>query len=103
MTTLSVVVFKREQWWVAQCLQHDIGAQSLSNVDDVIYELQRSIVGHIAICKQHNLEPFGSLGRAPQMYWDKFEAASNRLTPMSQPFRSPIPELTPPQEYRIAA
>jgi hypothetical protein len=100
MSKLDVVVFQRERWWVAQALQFYIGAQAFS-VDDVLYELQRSIAGHVAICVENKLKPFENLGPAPQSYWDKFNSAVNELTPKFASFSSPT--LTPVQEFRLAA
>jgi len=102
MSKLDVVVFQRDKWWVAQCLQHDIGAQAFS-VDDVLYEFQRSVVGHLAICRQHGRQPFEGLDAAPEIYWEKFKSASTDLVTRAPAFSSPAPTLTPPQEYRLAA
>lgn len=102
MSKLDVVVFKRDEWWVAQCLQYDIGAQAFT-VDNVLYEFQRSVVGHLAICLQHGKQPFEGLDAAPEIYWNKFNSASTDLATRAPAFSSPAPALTPPQEYRLAA
>jgi hypothetical protein len=100
MGKLDVVIFQRDEWWVAQVLQHDIGAQALT-VEDALYEIERSIVGHIAICLENGVTPFSQLGPAPQLYWDKFKLATNILTSTTAAFSAPVP--IPAAEFRLAA
>lgn len=97
---LDVVIFQRDEWWVAQVLQYDLGAQALS-VDDALYEIERSIAGHIAICLENGVTPFSQLGPAPQVYWDKFKLAANRVTPTVPAFSALMP--IPVPEFRLAA
>ena len=68
---LQVVIFKRDKWWIAQCLQYDIGAQA-HTLDDVRYEIQRALIGHLYISIHHNKVPFVDLPPAPEAYWKKF-------------------------------
>ena len=71
---LTVVIFQREgNEWVAQCLEWDIGAQA-GSLPDLVYELQRVLVGHVIIARQHDLEPFECLPSTPTLYRDKLEA-----------------------------
>jgi hypothetical protein len=100
MGKLDVVIFQRDEWWVAQVLQHDIGAQAFS-FDDALYEIERSIVGHIAICLENGVTPFSQLGPAPQVYWEKFKLAANVVRPTSPAFSAPVP--IPIAEFRLAA
>lgn len=66
---MDAVLFQRDPGeWVAQCLQYDIGAQA-SNPDDLIYELQRSLAGHVVIAQENGLEAFTCLPPAPEEYW----------------------------------
>lgn len=99
---ISVVLIQRGKWWIAQCLQYDIGAQA-HTVSDVIYELQRSLVGHIAICVHHERQPFVDLPAAPDAYWKKFQGTKIKIEFEDAPFRSPAPVRLPRPEIRIAA
>ena len=100
---IHVVLLQRDKWWVAQCLQYDIGAQA-HTVDDVMYELQRSIVGHMAIAQAHGRNPFVDLPAAPEMYWKKFQGTTVRLELVDGvPFRVPGSARLPRAEYRLAA
>jgi hypothetical protein len=40
---LDAVIFKRGDWWIGQCLQHDIGAEARTP-KQIVYELERAIV-----------------------------------------------------------
>ncbi|MBX3703329.1 MAG: hypothetical protein KF822_06105 [Steroidobacteraceae bacterium] len=99
---ISVVVFRRGKWWIAQCLQHDIGAQARSP-NDAVYELQRSVVGHLIICDRHGKQPFAELPAAPQAYWKKFEGATMMITSIEAPLSVPVPVRPPRQDIRLAA
>jgi hypothetical protein len=103
-TELSVVLFQRDKWWVAQCLQFDIGAQGLS-AEDAQYQFQRAVVGYIGICEAHGKQPFVDLAPAPQGYWKKFQGTRVRVEVIDGPaFRVPancLPSLRP--EFRLAA
>ena len=71
---LTVIIFQRDaEEWVAQCLECDIGAQA-STLLDLLYELQRVLVGHVVISRHHGLEPFECLPPAPGDYRNRLEA-----------------------------
>ncbi len=74
MTQVSVrvVVFQEGDWVCAQCLEHDIAAQG-KTLDDCLYELERLIVGHIAISIDNGLDPLDDLTPAPRRFWEWFE------------------------------
>ena len=87
---INVILFERGPGeWVAQCLEYDIGAQA-SNLPDLFYELQRSLVGHIAICLKRDQEPFECLPPAPSQYWDKWrQERFAAISAPAVPFRIP--------------
>ena len=86
--TIDVVLLERDPGeWVAQCLQYDIGAQA-GNLPDLLYELQRSIVGHTVIAIENGLEPMKCLSPAPQEYWDMWNAANIDVRGEALPFRT---------------
>ena len=59
--TIDAVLFEREHGcWVGQYLQYDIGAQA-ENLEQLSYELQKAIAGHVVICADNNVEPFSGL------------------------------------------
>ena len=95
---ISVVLFERDPGeWVAQCLEYDIGAQART-LPDLLYELQRSIVGHVLICREHGTTPFECLPAAPDPYWDKWEQGRHAaISPPRVPFRIPgtLPHVEP--------
>lgn len=102
--TIDAVLFEREhECWVAQCLQYDIGAQA-GSFKDLMYELEKALVGHVVICREHEAEPFADLSAAPEEYWRMFEEGFNvdaREDVAS--FRMPHPAAQPKVRRRIAA
>ena len=74
MTQVSVrvVVFQEGDWVCAQCLEYDIAAQG-KTLDDCLYELERLVVGQIAISIENGLDPLRGLNPAPRRFWDWFE------------------------------
>ncbi len=73
---IRVILFEREPGcWVAQCLEHDIGAQA-SNLPDLAYNFERSVVGHIAVCEERGIEPFSDLGEVPHEYFEMWYRAT---------------------------
>lgn len=88
---LDAVLFEREPgYWVGQFLQYDLGAQAF-NLPDLAYELQRTIVGHFAICHERGLEPFAGLASAPAMYWQMFDDAKITVGAEQAGFSLPTP------------
>ncbi len=101
---LDILVMKEGEWWVAQCLQYDLTAQSRA-LSDLKYAFEYALVGHIVTSVENNLEPFEQLPPAPQMYWDAWRRAlpvEERTLP-----RFRIPRRIPPryvpreQEFRV--
>lgn len=87
---VDVVLFERDPGeWVAQCLQYDIGAQA-GTLPDLLYELQRSLVGHMVIAFENEIEPFVSLPAAPEEYWEKWKTAKATVQVEATPFRMPM-------------
>jgi hypothetical protein len=80
--TLRIVVFQEGEWLCAHCLELDFATQA-KNLDDLRYDLERMIVGHIAICLENGLRPFKGVRRAPKKYWDLFKQSKISLPPQS--------------------
>lgn len=80
--SLSILMFKEDGQWVAQCLQYDLAAQA-SSLRDLQYEMERTIVGHFLMCQEIGKEPFDCLPPAPKKFWDLWhEAARVELDPI---------------------
>jgi hypothetical protein len=69
---LRAVIFKSGDWWIGQCLEHDIGAQAKA-LKQIADELERAIVAHIVVAVENKLEPFKSIPPAPRRYWKMFD------------------------------
>jgi hypothetical protein len=84
--TFRVVMFKSGDSWVAQCLEHDIAAQA-KTPQDVPYQLERAIVGHLAIAKHQVLVPFENVPKAPERYWKMFKSGLKVEAPKTHRFK----------------
>jgi len=101
--SLSVIVFQRENWWVAQCLEYDIAAQT-QELPNLPYEFSRLLIGRMVVSKEIGLDPFEAVPAAPQLYWEMFEHAKMRMVMDKVPFRGPTGMHYPPpiQDLRLA-
>jgi hypothetical protein len=79
---IRVVLFESEPGvWIGQCLEHDIGAQA-SSLRDLLYNLQRSLLGYAALCDQRGIGVFSDLPEAPREYHELWDAATVQVTPL---------------------
>jgi len=69
---LNLLIFKENDWWVAQCLDYDIAAQART-LKDVQYEIQRVLVGRIVMAEKLEIDPFEGLSPAPEGYFKMFQ------------------------------
>lgn len=91
---VNVVVFREDDWWVAQCLEYDIATQT-KELTDLSYELNRVLAAQIAVSAELGQEPFSGIGPAPRRYWAMYEAAKMRVEQDDAPFRMPHPIASP--------
>lgn len=101
--TVRAVVFQEGEWLSAQCLEYDIATQART-LEDLDYELQRILFGHIATSKKLHREPFEGIPRAPQKFWDMFDQSKIPLPPTKVTFKKPTAGITlSPPSLRVAA
>jgi hypothetical protein len=77
-TKMRVVIFQQGDWLCAHCLEYDFATQAKS-LDALRLDLERMIVGHVAISLQHGLKPFANRRRAPERYWALFRRSKITL------------------------
>jgi hypothetical protein len=91
---LHVLVFREEDWWIAQCLEIDLAAQA-KNLDDVVYEFGRTLAGTCMVRMENGLPGIEELPPAPGPYWKAYEQAilevGTKLPPRFQPTAGPPP------------
>jgi hypothetical protein len=58
-------------------------ATQAKNLDHLRYDLERLMVGHIAISLKHGVKPFPYLQPAPKKYWDIFRRSRMVLPPQT--------------------
>lgn len=71
--------------WSAQCLEYDLAAQG-KTLTEAQRSFERLINDQVAIDKHFGRKPFAGLPRAPKIYWDAWNQAS-QLTRPSAPRR----------------
>ncbi len=71
---IRAVCFKESGKWVAVCLEHYIATQA-DSLNDLLYELDRTLVSYVAIAMEEGKQPFGGLPRTPQRYHEMWEEA----------------------------
>lgn len=99
---LRVVIFQEGDWLCAQCLEYDFGTQA-RNLDDLFADLQKVVLGHVAICLENGLKPFAQVRPAPKKYWEMFRRSRISLPPQTFRFKSSRRGITlPPPEIRVA-
>ena len=74
-STISVLAFQEGNSWSAQCLEHDIATQA-ATLPDLYYEVERMLMGHVAVAAKLGREPFAGIGPAPKRYWKMYELAA---------------------------
>jgi hypothetical protein len=79
-TKLRVVIFQEGDWLCAHCLEYDFATQARS-LDALRLDLERMLVGHIAVSRAHGLKPFANRRRAPEKYWTLFRRSKITLPP----------------------
>jgi hypothetical protein len=96
---IRAVAFENGDHWVAQCLEHDIATQART-LDELLYELERILVAHMVGA---GAAPFATIPKAPQAFWQMYEAAVTRVSSVKRA-QLPIPVTKRPiLEVRKAA
>jgi predicted RNase H-like HicB family nuclease len=68
----SVLFIESAGWWSAQILEHDIATQA-KTLQELLYEVERILVAHIALAAEEGRQPFQGIPRAPEKYWERFK------------------------------
>jgi hypothetical protein len=102
MSEVHIVVYQQGGQWLAQCLEYDIGAQA-NCVDDVLYELQRALIGRELAAQRFGIDGVEPLPAAPQRFWDMWKQARITVPAEDEPFRLPHPAFLPKREVRLLA
>ena len=93
--TLSLLVGREGEWWVAQCLEYDIAVQART-LKDVDYEFQRILLGRIFAAKELGIDPFEDIPPAPEEYRKIFEDANKTRKMELRPMANFLREISLP-------
>lgn len=99
---LNFLLMEKPGGWVARCLEHNFVTQA-DTLNDLYYEIQRTIVGHLAISLEQGHRPFEGMTRAPAEFWEMYSRSALRVEPtraeiefnvlLRAPLEAPEPEL----------
>ena len=98
-TTLHALLFRRREWYIAQCLEHDIAVQARS-FDDARYEFERALLGRLVVAAELGCDPFAGLPKAPLRYWRLFEEAAPLALEEGKYSMPRLPQAAPHLELR---
>jgi len=71
---LRVLVLQEGDYWVAQCLEHDVAAQG-KTPKQLAHALNSALVGHAAIAQLHREKFFENMSPAPKFYHELYDQA----------------------------
>jgi len=66
--------------WVGRCLQYNFVTQA-ETLEELVYEIDRAVIGHLFISSQMHRRPLEGLKAAPDRYWDMFRHSTLTLRP----------------------
>ncbi|MGR4000361.1 MAG: hypothetical protein OD811_01005 [Alphaproteobacteria bacterium] len=75
---LRVIILQEDGYWIAQCLEYDIVAQSKSP-EKLRNAFGLALAAHVAVRLHHNQELFEGVPEAPRKYWELFESAQVKM------------------------
>jgi hypothetical protein len=84
--SLSVLLVKEADQWVARCLQYDVAGQG-DTLDEALESLGLCLTGHVLMNVRDKLEPLAGLPNAPPRVWALFDRAWK--VDRTHPFRMP--------------
>jgi hypothetical protein len=69
-----VVFFWDRGWWVAQCLERNLGTAS-QDLNELPEKLETVLRVQIEADQEAGVEPFSTLPQAPRRFWQMFQSA----------------------------
>jgi hypothetical protein len=75
MKTIRAVAFRSGDYWMAQCLEHDLAALAV-RLEELPSELSRVLTLHVEASRQNGVEPFKGFPPAPRRFWKMYEAST---------------------------
>ncbi len=78
MNTLRIVLYREDDLWIGQCLEHDIRAQATG-----IEELENRLVATIEAHKKQSGDDLDDISPAPDVFFDMWDRSTGSYTPKS--------------------
>ena len=79
---LRVVVFREGDYWVAQCLEYDIGAQA-KDLSDLQARFALTLEAERQESIKHHGKPFAGIDPAPRHFHEMWERRSGEYRPLA--------------------
>jgi hypothetical protein len=70
--------------WHARCLEYSLEydfVTQAASLNDLYYEIERTVVGHLTISTETGGQPFAGFRRAPEEYWEQFRRSPLSVRP----------------------
>lgn len=98
---LRILIMMEGDWFVAQCLELDLGATA-KNLDDVLYQMEKTLVSRVFLDQSLQRRPFEGIPKAPEKYFEMWQRADAHHAQLP---RFKTPEWVPRHDaqVRIAA
>jgi hypothetical protein len=77
---LNFLLVEGEHGWYARCLEYDFVTQA-DTLNDLYYEIERTVVGLLMISAETGDQPFAGLSRAAEEYWEQFRQSPLSVRP----------------------
>lgn len=84
--SLNVILFKSDNFWVAQCLEYDIVSQG-SDIHLTIDRLGQTLKAQISYDISNKREPFSLIPKAADKYWNVFQRGVTISSELSRKFK----------------
>jgi hypothetical protein len=81
--TIRVIAYREPDSWVAQCLEYDISSQG-ADFQTAMARLQATVNCEADYTRRKHGEAFKSIGPAPRIFFDMFEAADGEAMRASE-------------------
>jgi hypothetical protein len=92
---VSVLFIEDSVGWSAQALEYDIATQA-DTLEKLFHEVERILVGYVALANADGHPPFEGIPPAPQRYWEVFRNSKISMTrPLIgfKPTKSRVPRI----------
>ncbi len=74
---LHAMLYREDEWWIVQCLEHCIATQARAE-EDLLADLRRILKAYAVRARESGAEPFAGIPRAPRRFWEMYHDDGTR-------------------------